>query len=44
MMNFRVFDSADDVVSGVVSAIVAKAESSDRAVIALSGGTTPERI
>lgn len=43
-MNFRVFENVDDVVSGVVAAIVAAAESNERAVIALSGGTTPEVV
>lgn len=43
-MNFRVFDSVDDVVSGVVSAVVSLAESRDRAVISLSGGSTPEVV
>ena len=43
-MNFRVFDSVDDVVSGVVSTIIATAEAQDRAVIALSGGSTPEVV
>ncbi|MBI2215025.1 MAG: 6-phosphogluconolactonase [Acidobacteria bacterium] len=43
-MNFRVFDTVDDLVSGVVATIVARAEAGDRAVIALSGGTTPEVV
>jgi 6-phosphogluconolactonase len=43
-MNFRVFDKVDDVVSAVVATIVAAAESNERAVIALSGGSTPEVV
>ncbi|MCM2317671.1 MAG: 6-phosphogluconolactonase [Thermoanaerobaculia bacterium] len=43
-MNFRVFESVDDVVSGVVSTIVSIAEARDRAVISLSGGSTPEVV
>ncbi|MGK2859535.1 MAG: 6-phosphogluconolactonase [Thermoanaerobaculia bacterium] len=43
-MNFRVFESVDDVVSGVVSTIVGIAEARERTVISLSGGSTPEVV
>ncbi len=41
-MNFRVFDSTDELVKGLASTIIQKAESSQRTVVSLSGGTTPE--
>ena len=43
-MNFRVFDSREDLVRGAASAIARSIETHERSVVSLSGGSTPAPI
>lgn len=44
MLNLRVFDTKEDLFETAASAVVETAQRSDRAVIALSGGSTPQGL
>lgn len=44
MMNFRVFDDGEAVVSGLTDLILANAARSDRFVMSLAGGSTPAAL
>jgi 6-phosphogluconolactonase len=43
-MNFRVFRNEDDLAEASADVVIRKAESSERLVVSLSGGSTPERL
>ncbi len=43
-MNLRIFDSLDDLIRGAASAIVQRVSGKERAVVALSGGSTPKPL
>ncbi|HXI14477.1 MAG TPA: 6-phosphogluconolactonase [Thermoanaerobaculia bacterium] len=43
-MNFRIFDSIEELVQAAAATLVAYAEKSDSITVALSGGTTPKSL
>ncbi|HEX7420556.1 MAG TPA: 6-phosphogluconolactonase [Thermoanaerobaculia bacterium] len=43
-MNLRIFDSLDDLVRGAAATILQIVQKTDRAIIALSGGSTPKPL
>jgi len=43
-MNFRIFDSINELVEAAAATLLAEAEKTDTLVVALSGGTTPKSL